>query len=125
MSPQADQTFLHLAAWRARRRAAAVPAGLRHRLASGPGALDGFDLPLLASYQARVSDQVACCCFFTAPDLEQTALGTAEKTLDGSADLAVRLCREEPDSSLYALLQQALCGLLLTRLPGPGKPGSL
>ena len=118
--PQADQTFLHLA------RLAGAPEGSRPFLLVSvtgsppdPGALDGFDLPLLASYQARVSDQVACCCFFTAPDLEQTALGTAEKTLDGSADLAVRLCREEPDSSLYALLQQALCGLLLTRLPAP------
>ena len=118
--PQADQTFLHLA------RLAGAPEGSRPFLLvsvtgspPNPGALDGFDLPLLASYQARVSDQVACCCFFTAPDLEQTALDTAEKTLDGSADLAVRLCREEPDSSLYALLQQALCGLLLTRLPAP------
>ena len=72
--PQADQTFLHLA------RLAGAPEGSRPFLLVSvtgsppdPGALDGFDLPLLASYQARVSDQVACCCFFTAPDLERTA----------------------------------------------------
>ncbi len=131
--PQADQTFLHLA------RLAGAPEGSRPfllvsvtgeapvvglspgaGLPPGTGVPAGFDLPVLAAYQARVSDQVACCCFFTVPELEQTALNTLEKALKGSADLAVRLCLDEPDASLYALLQQALCGLLLTRLPAPG-----
>lgn len=131
--PQADQTFLHLA------RLAGAPEGSRPfllvsvtgeapvvglspgiGLSPGAGAPAGFDLPVLAAYQARVSDQVACCCFFTVPELEQTALNTLEKALTGSTDLSVRLCLDEPDASLYALLQQALCGLLLTRLPAPG-----
>lgn len=118
--PQADQTFLHLA------RMAGVPEDgtplLLVSVTGSPpdtGALTHFDPPVLAAYQARVSDQVACCCFFTAPELERTALSAAEKALEGSADMAVRLCLTEADSSLYAHLQQALCDLLLKRLPAP------
>ena len=80
--PQADQTFLHLA------RLAGAPEGSRPfllvsvtgeapvvglspgaGLPPGTGVPAGFDLPVLAAYQARVSDQVACCCFFTVPEL--------------------------------------------------------
>ena len=116
--PQADQTFLHLA------HLTGVPAGscplLLVSVTGSPpdaGGLNGLDQPVLAAYQVRVSDQVACCCFFTAPETERAALAAAEKAIKDSPDLTVRLCGQGPDISLYTHLQQALCDLLLARMP--------
>ncbi len=116
--PQADQTFLHLA------HKSGIPQNNHPLLlvsVSGSlpdtGCLCGFDLPVLAAYQASVSERVNCCCFFTAPEAEQAALEAAGRAVGGSGDMAVCLCGQGRDASLYTCLQQALCGLLLARMP--------
>ena len=123
--PQADQTFLHLC------RQLGIPEGFRPFLlvtaTSGDSpptkypepALPGK--PLLAAYNAQVSNQVRCCCFFADSAAErvlcQSCLPGAGKEAAQDAAHSVLLCCPGPSVSLYTCLQQALCQLILRFVP--------
>ena len=95
-----------------------VPKGCRPFLGVSVDQVDFFgegraaeSFPVLAFLDARISERIVCCCFFTMPNQEEQVYEEMARVLEESVSEAVCLC--DKNLSLGAYLQQMLCGLLL------------